>query len=156
MTDESKKPVAEQLINLKDDVNRIAERLGRLSCDNLKGSGERSIASPAPQVSVDAVAAALKARRLRVRYFHKNLFADPAWDMMLELLLAELIDRRMTVSRLCASAGVPATTALRWLNNMVQQRLLVRRDDPLDARRSFVELAPDTSSSLREYFREVG
>jgi hypothetical protein len=32
----------------------------------------------------------------------------------------------------------------------------VRRADPHDGRRVFVELAPDTSRALRRYFAEVG
>ena len=75
---------------------------------------------------------------------------------MLELLLAELTQRRITVSGLCARAAVPASTAVRWLNNLVHQGLFVRRDDPLDARRVFVELAPDTSLRLRQYFGDIG
>jgi DNA-binding MarR family transcriptional regulator len=60
------------------------------------------------------------------------------------------------VSSLCIAAAVPATTALRWLKTLVQQGIFVRRADPHDGRRVFVELAPETSSSLRRYFAEVG
>lgn len=155
MTDQSKKLTAEKVIGSKDEVNRIAETLVRLSFDEAKRSGQLSSVSSKPQVSSEAVRAALDARRVRGSYFSSDLFSDPAWDMMLELLLAELIDRRTTVTQLCAAAGVPGTTALRWLNNLVQRGLFVRRADPFDARRSFVELAPRTSSMLREYFREI-
>ncbi|HYI42571.1 MAG TPA: MarR family winged helix-turn-helix transcriptional regulator, partial [Sphingomicrobium sp.] len=51
---------------------------------------------------------------------------------------------------------VPATTALRWLKSMTEQGLFVRRADPHDARRVFVELAAPTSALLRRYFAEVG
>jgi len=51
---------------------------------------------------------------------------------------------------------VPATTALRWLNTMVQQGIFLRRADPHDGRRVFVELAPESSHALRRYFAEVG
>jgi DNA-binding MarR family transcriptional regulator len=37
----------------------------------------------------------------------------------------------------------------------VSQGLFLRRADPHDGRRVFVELAPDTSVSLRRYFAEV-
>jgi DNA-binding MarR family transcriptional regulator len=39
---------------------------------------------------------------------------------------------------------------------MVSQGLFIRRADPHDGRRVFVELAPDTSHALRRYFAEVG
>jgi DNA-binding MarR family transcriptional regulator len=109
-----------------------------------------------PQVSAETVRAVIRARRLRTRYFAGDLFADPAWDMLLDLLQAEIAQLRVPVSSLCIAAAVPATTALRWLKTMVQEGLFVRRADPHDGRRVFVELAPDASRALRSYFAEVG
>jgi len=107
-------------------------------------------------VSIDTVRSAIRARRLRGRYFAEVLFADPAWDMLLDLLQAEIAQLRVPVSSLCIAAKVPATTALRWLKGMTEQGLFVRRPDPHDARRVFVELAPETSASMRRYFADVG
>jgi DNA-binding MarR family transcriptional regulator len=76
--------------------------------------------------------------------------------MLLDLLQAELSHLRVPVSSLCIAAAVPATTALRWLKAMVQEGLFIRRADPHDGRRVFVELAPATSEALRNYFIEVG
>jgi DNA-binding MarR family transcriptional regulator len=98
----------------------------------------------------------IRARRLRSRYFPEDMFADPAWDMLLDLLQAEIAKLRVPVSSLCIAAAVPATTALRWLKTMVQQGIFLRRADPHDGRRVFVELAPETSQALRRYFAEVG
>lgn len=39
---------------------------------------------------------------------------------------------------------------------MTDRGLLVRRDDPHDGRRVFIEMAPTTSAALRRYFQEVG
>jgi DNA-binding MarR family transcriptional regulator len=39
---------------------------------------------------------------------------------------------------------------------MVQEGLFLRRADPHDGRRVFVELAPHASQALRRYFAEVG
>jgi DNA-binding MarR family transcriptional regulator len=39
---------------------------------------------------------------------------------------------------------------------MVSQGIFVRRADPHDGRRVFVELAPETSHALRRYFGEFG
>jgi DNA-binding MarR family transcriptional regulator len=109
-----------------------------------------------PAVSVETVRSVIRARRLRSRYFAEHLFADPAWDMLLDLLQAEISHLRVPVSSLCIAAAVPATTALRWLKTMVQEGLFIRRADPHDGRRVFVELAPATSQALRRYFAEVG
>lgn len=76
--------------------------------------------------------------------------------MLLDLLQAEISQLRVPVSSLCIAAAVPATTALRWLKALVSQGLFLRRADPHDGRRVFVELAPETSQALRRYFAEVG
>jgi DNA-binding MarR family transcriptional regulator len=98
----------------------------------------------------------IRARRLRSRHFEEELFADPAWDMLLDLLQAEISQLRVPVSSLCIAAAVPPTTALRWLKTLVEEGVFVRRADPHDGRRVFVELAPESSQALRRYFAEVG
>jgi DNA-binding MarR family transcriptional regulator len=149
---------AERLRQLSDEVSRIASTLARLSA----GPGatarpvEKGPVRDIPEVSAESVRAVIRARRLRNRYFSEELFADPAWDMLLDLLQAEISHLRVPVSSLCIAAAVPATTALRWLKTLVQQGIFVRRADPHDGRRVFVELAPDTSNALRRYFAEVG
>ena len=149
---------AERLRQLSDEVGRIASTLARLS------AGPSIPATPitkpadgeAPAVTAETVRSIIRARRLRARFFREDLFADPAWDMLLDLLQAELSHLRVPVSSLCIAAAVPATTALRWLKTMVQQGLFVRRADPHDGRRVFVELAPEASRALHNYFAEVG
>jgi DNA-binding MarR family transcriptional regulator len=149
---------AERLRQLSEEVNRIAATLARLS------TGPSPTAAPvsspaleeAPHVAADTVRSVIRARRLRSRYFPEELFADPAWDMLLDLLQAEIAQLRVPVSSLCIAAAVPATTALRWLKTMVQEGVFVRRADPHDGRRVFVELSPQASQGLRRYFAEVG
>ena len=43
-----------------------------------------------PAIDPETVRAVIRARRLRARYFDAELFADPAWDMLLDLLQAEI------------------------------------------------------------------
>lgn len=147
-----------RLRQLSDEVSRIAATLARLSSDPVAGGPEiqKPTEGKFPDVSVDIVRSVIRARRLRSRYFSEEMFADPAWDMLLDLFQAEIAQLRVPVSSLCIAAAVPATTALRWLKNMVDQGLFIRRADPHDARRVFVELAPQTSLALRRYFTEVG
>jgi DNA-binding MarR family transcriptional regulator len=149
---------ADRLRQLSDEVGRIAATLARLST----GPSPAPIAaasqpeSDVREVPLDVVRKVIRARRLRARFFREDLFADPAWDMLLDLLQAEISHLRVPVSSLCIAAAVPATTALRWLKTMVKQGLFLRREDPHDGRRVFVELAPQTSDALRRYFAELG
>lgn len=149
---------AERLRQLSEEVSRIASTLARLSSDPVRPSPSLRLVptADAPPVAAETVRSVIRARRLRARFFAEELFADPAWDMLLDLLQAEIAQLRVPVSSLCIAAAVPATTALRWLKTMVAQGIFLRRADPHDGRRVFVELAPETSHALRRYFAEVG
>src|SRR3954453_14198658 len=149
---------AERLRQLSDEVSRIAATLARLSTGPSAAppAVEALQAADLPPLSADTVRAVLRARRLRTRYFPEELFADPAWDMLLDLLQAEISRLPVPVSSLCIAAAVPATTALRWLKTLVQQGVFMRRPAQRDGRRVFVELAPDASNAMRRYFAEVG
>lgn len=149
---------AERLRQLSEEVSRIASTLARLSTgpSTPLRPAEAFPNADAPPISVEAVRSVIRARRLRARYFQEDLFADPAWDMLLDLLQAEIAQLRVPVSSLCIAAAVPATTALRWLKTMVGQGIFIRRADPHDGRRVFVELAPEASSAMRRYFADAG
>ena len=158
VSDVSADKSAARLRQLSDEVSRIAATLARLSTGP---SPAPAVIEPVrrgdlPPLSAETVRGVIRARRLRARYFAEELFADPAWDMLLDLLQAEIAHLRVPVSSLCIAAAVPATTALRWLKTMTQQGLFLRRADPHDGRRVFVELAPEASQALRRYFAEVG
>ena len=156
MTSQSKELRPERLLELSQEVSRIANSLARLSTMPAPASPvEPEDTGPLPEVSVHSVRAVLRARRLRKRYFEEELFADPAWDMLLDLFQAELAQQRVAVSSLCSASAVPATTALRWIRTMVEKGLFVRQDDQFDGRRVYVELSPAASRALRRYFAEI-
>jgi len=149
---------AERLRQLSDEVSRIASTLARLSTgpDTTPRPMPAAPVGDVPKVSADMVRQVIRARRLRSRFFEEDLFADPAWDMLLDLLQAEIAQLRVPVSSLCIAAAVPATTALRWLKTMTDKGIFTRRADPHDGRRVFVELSRDASVAMRRYFAEVG
>lgn len=155
-----------RLRELSDEVARIAETLSRLSVGDggyQPGPG-RSLAPREPHaelpkaqqpVTVDTVRATIRARRLREKFFRADYFADPAWDMLLDLFASEISRHRVPVSSLCIAACVPATTALRWMKSLTDAGVFVRRSDPEDGRRVFVELSGDASLAMRRYFEAL-
>jgi hypothetical protein len=134
---------------LSREVERIAEALSVLA------NSERDAALANREVTVAQVRAVIKARRARERYFAAELFSDPAWDMMLDLMAARLEGRAVSVSSLCIAATVPTTTALRWIRNLCDSGMFERRLDPHDARRALVQLSEPTAQAMLGYLAEL-
>lgn len=97
----------------------------------------------------------IQLRRMRDRFFASDLFADPAWDILLDLMAARLEAKKVSVSSLCIAASVPPTTALRWITTMTDRGLLVRNQDPDDARRVFLDLSDDAAEKIAAYFHKA-
>lgn len=157
MKEDSPEARAALLIQLSKEVSRIAGSLAQLSIgaeivprQNYPFSNQDELDVPLERVNW-----LIQARRTRARYLTPDLFADPAWDILLDLLRAEIAHERISVSSACIAAAVPVTTGLRWLKALEQQGLVVRERDLHDARRSYVALSKDTSIALRRYFLEV-
>ncbi|MBS3929117.1 MAG: hypothetical protein KGZ65_13245 [Sphingomonadales bacterium] len=97
----------------------------------------------------------IKLRQRRLRYFDANLFADPAWDMLLDLAAAREEHTRVSVTSLCIASGVPPTTALRWIGQMIESGLLIRTEDSLDKRRAFMTLTDRAADAISRYFADI-
>jgi len=98
----------------------------------------------------------IRQRQLRARFFEGDLFADPAWDMLLDLTAARAEHTRVSITSLCIASGVPPTTALRWIGQMTEAGLLERVEDETDRRRAFVTLTEKASEAMARYFVDLG
>ena len=93
----------------------------------------------------------IRARRRRGKYFPAHLFSDPAWDILLAVALADLEQQRITVGKLCEAADAPKTTALRYIEALIEEGIIVRTADPLCRRRRFLSLSPDAARQMKSY-----
>jgi len=167
------------LMRLTEQVGQIAGRIERLSPTPqapadatasaptpLKASAGGPVVSPdearatrvarPPLPEPRLVRRIIRHRQLRARHFDAQLFADPAWDMLLDLTAARAEHRRVSVTSLCIASGVPPTTALRWIGQMVEQGLFARVGDQTDRRRAFIELSERCADAMARYFAELG
>jgi hypothetical protein len=97
----------------------------------------------------------IAARQARAKFFDAELFADPAWDMLLDLTAAHAEHSRVSVTSLCIAAEVPATTALRWIKQLVDNGVFIRVADSSDKRRAFIALSEQSTEAMARYFLEV-
>jgi len=168
------------LLRLTEQVGQIAERLDRMGGPGIAAQDprEESVfrfeASPSAFVGADEgntrlvratrpplpdprlIRRIIRQRQLRARFFEGDLFADPAWDMLLDLTAARAEHTRVSVTSLCIASGVPPTTALRWIGQMTEAGLLERVEDETDRRRAFVTLADKASDAMARYFIDLG
>ncbi len=98
----------------------------------------------------------IRQRQLRARFFDGDLFADPAWDMLLDLTAARAEHSRVSVTSLCIASGVPPTTALRWIGQMTEAGLLQRNEDKTDRRRAFITLTEKATDAMTHFFAQLG
>ena len=98
----------------------------------------------------------IRQRQLRARFFDGELFADPAWDMLLDLTAARAEHTMVSITSLCIAAAVPPTTALRWIGQMCDAGLFARVSDEVDRRRAFIVLTDKAAEAMARYFAEMG
>ncbi len=94
-------------------------------------------------------------RRRRDQLLDSVIFADPEWDILLDLFAENGAGRNVSMSSLCIAAAVPTTTAVRCINAMVDQKVLARTRDPNDARRVLVKMTEPTRAKMRAWLVQV-
>lgn len=141
-------------------VMRIAERLDRIARNNqlpLPGPMlDQPVIEPADRDTMIAcVRRLIRERKMREKFFPDARFGEPAWDILLDLTLAWLEDHNVATSSVAIASGVPMSTAMRWVVEMVEAGLIDRWSDPTDGRRNFVQISRLTQTAMREYLTAV-
>lgn len=97
----------------------------------------------------------IRARARRRTFFSADLFADPAWDILLELYACSDTQRQLSVSKLLFAIEVPQTTGLRWIANLEKEGLVIRTPDVMDKRRIYVRLSDEGFQKMNAYFADI-
>lgn len=144
------------LHSLADELLAIAERL-RIAAEG--DPRDQSAAGPARPARPTPLAMACKTyalRRKRATIFgNPDLFGEPAWDILLDLFIAQGQGKSVSVSSACIGSAAPATTGLRWLGVLADEGLIVREADPADQRRVLVRLTATGRAAMVRFFDAV-
>jgi hypothetical protein len=133
------------------EINQLARRMAEL-CSEI--TDEHIIRLPKPQVSGGLstwVRSLLRSRARLNASFDEGLFADPAFELLLDLFASEEEGKLVSVTAACCTAGVPPTTALRWISLLESRGLIERHCDPHDRRRIFLQLTAEASDTIRAW-----
>lgn len=92
-------------------------------------------------------------RRQRAAIFgNPDLFGEPAWDILLDLYIAQVEGKPVSVSSACIGSASAPTTGLRWLGVLADHGLVIREPDPADQRRVMVRLTERGLEAMDRYF----
>lgn len=140
--------VQEAILEVDGQLERITNALRRICQTGATAQSPFAGESEArPQVE-----RIIRERARRSEVLPARLFADPAWDILLELYRAQLEQYRVSTAALQLASKVPATTALRWLGILEREGLVARDHDPFDKRRVYARLTADGSAAMADYF----
>ena len=159
LTDPDRKTVTLTEKDLKDAV-----RLFRLFADpalvayEISGfvPSEDEAIAPGDRRSLAAKARmVLSARLAREQYFQRDLFGEPAWEILLALYVVEDSGARFTISKLAECISAPLSTVVRWVKTLEEQSLVSRVNHPTDRRIIFVRLLDKGRQALDDYLSAI-
>lgn len=142
-----------------DQVEKLTTQILKVVADNLSPAGPASDTAATDDdrgLAPEALRQVIKRRRARELCFPAGLFADPAWDILLDLTVARLDRQDLSVTDVCVAAAVPQTTALRWIGTLEREGLIDRSPDPRDSRRVIVRLSEPGWERMERYLRITG
>lgn len=117
--------LAHRLFQIADSIEEAEDRL---SVDASSTSSARaSKRMPHEDLHLGLIARSLyQLRRRRSKWFPDDLFAEPAWDMLLDLFVNFSNGKLITTTSICHAAEVPLTTGLRWIGLLETAGLVER------------------------------
>lgn len=92
----------------------------------------------APHATLALIKLLQSIKRVRDKFFPEAAQGDPSWDIILYVLEQDLLNRPVSVTSACHATLIPQTTAMRKIEEMVAQGLMIRDSDPDDRRRILV------------------
>ena len=95
------------------------------------------------------------ARRMRDRIFDRQLFGEPAWDMLLALYCLPARGERLGVTALTHAANIAQATGHRWQSILTSHGLIERGPSEVDARRQLLRLTEKGRKLLENYLTRL-
>jgi len=121
--------------------------------DNIATGDNAALGEISPRERVALAKAEWARRRRRQTVFAAaEFFSDPAWDILLELFIADHEGEKMAVSSIGIDAGIPQATAIRWLSLLERHNLVQRKPDINDKRRQWVSITANCRKMMHSYF----
>jgi CheY-like chemotaxis protein/DNA-binding MarR family transcriptional regulator len=135
---------AQELQKIADAARALAEDMRR----TLERGGRSRGPADAVLRTLDLLS---KLQEARNTIFGEAVMPEPAWEMLAELMRAQLAGQQLSVTSLALSSQSPMTTALRRIDDLIQGGLAARVPDTTDRRRTNVELTPEGMARMQVF-----
>lgn len=146
------------LWSLHRDLTRLADELAGAARLVEHNPGNDNIATskgePAPLAAPrEYFEALLIQRRERERCFGSELFSEPAWDIMLELMIARIDGREMRISELGVGHHSPGAITGQYVAALVEAKLIERYDCTEGSPDCHLVLSSEAARRMAELYR---
>jgi|GEM_PF-2552632 len=142
------------LWNLYDRLTRLAQDLTQAT----EQAGDDH-ASPAVTAVTEAMApreyfeALLRVWRAREQPSGISMSEEPAWEIMLELMLARIEERELRISELSAGQIPAHSNIARFVDTLVESRLVERFANAEDEEDDYLSLSSEAARRMAELYR---
>lgn len=147
------------------DVRKLAEQLDaaqsilddiRVTCGCNAFGGACAVDSRRTETALEAAKRALHDRRLRTSFLGlKEIFGEPAWDLLLDLFIRQAEYDASTCESALTTSNLHLTTLIRWLKVLEHNGLIKSRPDPADSGRIHVNLTPAGYEGMLRYLESI-
>jgi DNA-binding response OmpR family regulator len=133
---------------LRATIDKLTNKIAEFEAAHGEGASEGEL----PKEKLATIAMSIyRARRRRSKFFEASLFAEPAWDMLLDLFVASVRGRKVSLTSLCWAAEVSEATGLRWIETLESKGLVRRRSVSEDGDLKCVEISDDGFEAMCSY-----
>lgn len=140
------------LWTLHKDLSRLTQLLAGVARETEGGTDplDQAPAHPDPRTFFSQL---LTLRRTRDTFFNDDLFGEPAWDIMLALMIARIDKREMRISELAEVTHSPGSVTLEHVKALARAHLIERYDDGDDTDDFHISLSSEAARRLAELYR---
>jgi DNA-binding transcriptional ArsR family regulator len=147
------------------DIKRLAAQLDAAQAilDDIRTTSGCKAFAPLRKSSLSRIESALETaerafqERLKRTDFvgHKELFGEPAWDMLLDLFIRQSKSEKISVKSACLNSDMPAPTVARWIKVLESNGLIISQQDPGNEMRSSINLTQAGYEAMLRYFESI-
>lgn len=140
---------AQPTIEASDELRALADRLNAMAddleplllapADRRDATRDKRVELRLPQIA-GLAELEYRNRRARGRHLASDLLGEPAWDILLDLVVQQARGKLISITSACHASGVPCSTALRWIASLEAHGLISRSGSHYDRRVVYVQL----------------